>query len=195
MSRERYWRDMSRLTIQDAALFLMGIADPDAHRFSWNESDSYYLWFEVIGNDPYYDKVSTVIDAIEMGRINMTQEIRNKHGLLQADSCLLKSSFIDWCNENGYQAIAKSIAPIGLKSDEKNEPIKVPQTRNRAKVLERHRELSRSSKKPTQLLALELGVTECRVRQLLQAAKRQQVDQNSANPFIQQLNNATSRGK
>jgi len=111
---DKYWSEVSDLTIFEAAFWMEIDSDPRWHSARCDQDNAYQNNFDDHpgGAEAVSVKCEVIKSAIRAGLIKMTKEIRSKNGAFTTSNMLiLKSDWLNWCRQNGYAALSDRINP------------------------------------------------------------------------------------
>ncbi len=103
---DKYWTEVSDLTIFEAAYWTQIGDDPRAHNYSRDGGDNEYLeYFEDHpgGKEAVEEQCHVIASATRTGEISITEE--NDPGKKKRDfrhTLIRKSDWLGWCHKNGY---------------------------------------------------------------------------------------------
>lgn len=110
---DKYWLEISELTVHDAAFWTVVVSDPIAH-MQQLESDDYYEQRYINhpgGLDAVLDKCTVFMSAITTGEIKKTKVIDDKGALDIYKTYILKADWIEWCGNHGYINVVNLFSP------------------------------------------------------------------------------------
>lgn len=106
---DKYWFEVSDLTIFEAAFWMQIGSDPRLHNNRYEQDSTYADYFDEHpgGAESVYEKCDVIVSAIRVGHIAASAEIRLSDQTLDAGrSRIQKTAWIEWCKENGYWELA-----------------------------------------------------------------------------------------
>jgi hypothetical protein len=108
MVTDRYWRDKSTYSIEEAALLTMGL-DPIAHKLRCDSEPKYEEYFHdhPQGAERFEQICICLEDAAEQGDIQPVSIERDERGRYKhAQTRILRNTMVTWWKLHGYEEVA-----------------------------------------------------------------------------------------
>jgi hypothetical protein len=105
------WKEISELSIREAAFLMLGI-DPEIHDDRCDRDSDYWDYFSSHPiSDQVNEKIHVLSSAVNVGKIAETRRTPRADGAESAsDIFILKSDYLKWMSAHGYDDIVKAFS-------------------------------------------------------------------------------------
>lgn len=103
-SQDKYWIEVSDLSIHDAALWMHLGTDPRGHKLRCESDDAYRNHYldHPDGEGAVYEKCNVLLSAVRAGNIKLTKTDQTANLIDFHNTYIKKDDWIGWCTSIGY---------------------------------------------------------------------------------------------